>query len=64
MPGTELYGAEEKKEVNELMETGIFFRYNHDHLRNDIWKAKEFEQEVKNITGAKFAHATSSGSTA
>ena len=64
MPGTELYGAEEKKEVNEVMETGIFFRYNHDHLRNDIWKAKEFEQEVKNITGAKFAHATSSGSTA
>lgn len=64
MPGTELYGAEERKEVNEVMETGIFFRYNHEHLRNDIWKAKEFEQEVKNITGAKYAHAVSSGSTA
>src|SRR6476646_8085172 len=64
MPGTELFGAEERKEVNDVMETGIFFRYNHEHLRNDIWKAKEFEQEVKNITGAQYAHAVSSGSTA
>jgi len=64
MPGTELFGAEERKEVNDVMETGIFFRYNHEHLRKDIWKAKEFEQEVKNITGAQYAHAVSSGSTA
>jgi len=64
MPGTELYGAEEKKEVNDVMETGIFFRYNHDAQRNGIWKAKEFEAEVKKITNAKYAHAVSSGSTA
>lgn len=64
MPGTELYGEAEKKEVNDVMETGIFFRYNHDAQRNGIWKAKEFEAEVKKITKAKFAHAVSSGSTA
>lgn len=64
MPGTELYGAEERKEVNDVMETGIFFRYNHDAQRNGIWKAKEFEAEVKKVTGAKYAHAVSSGSTA
>jgi 8-amino-3,8-dideoxy-alpha-D-manno-octulosonate transaminase len=64
MPGTELYGAEERNAVNEVLETGVFFRYNHDAIRNNIWKAKDFEQEVKNITGAKFAHAVSSGSTA
>lgn len=64
MPGTELFGEEEKKEVNNVMSTGIFFRYNHEHLRNDIWKAKEFEAEVKKITGAKYAHAVSSGSAA
>lgn len=64
MPGTELYGAAEKKELDDVMQTGIFFRYNHENLRNDIWKAREFEEEVKKITGAKYAHAVSSGSAA
>ncbi len=64
MPGTELFGDEERKEVNDVMETGIFFRYNHDAQRNGIWKAREFEAEVKKITHAKYAHAVSSGSTA
>ena len=64
MPGTELFGAEERKEVNDVLETGILFRYGHDAQRNGHWKAKEFEEEVKRITGAKYAHAMSSGSTA
>src|SRR5687767_8516720 len=64
MPGTELFGAEERKEVNDVMQTGVLFRYGHDVQRNNHWKAKEFENEVKKITGAKFAHAMSSGSTA
>jgi 8-amino-3,8-dideoxy-alpha-D-manno-octulosonate transaminase len=64
MPGTELFGSEEKKEINDVLETGILFRYNHDAQRNNIWKAREFEAEVKKITGARFAHAVSSGSTA
>lgn len=64
MPGTELFGAEEKKEIQDVLETGILFRYNHEPQRKNIWKAREFEAEVKKITGAKFAHAVSSGSTA
>lgn len=64
MPGTELFGAEERKEVNDVMQTGILFRYGHDAQRNNHWKAKEFEAEVCKITNAKFAHAMSSGSTA
>ncbi len=64
MPGTELFGAEERKEVNDVLETGILFRYGHDAQRNGHWKAREFEDEVKKITGARFAHAVSSGSTA
>ncbi len=64
MAGTEFYGAEERKEINDVLETGIFFRYNHDQLRNNIWKAKEFEAEVAKLVGAKYAHAVSSGSTA
>lgn len=64
MPGTELFGEEERKEVNDVMQTGILMRYNHENLRNNHWKAREFEEEVKKITGAKFAHAVSSGSAA
>lgn len=64
MPGTELFGAEERKEINDVLETGILFRYNHDQQRNGIWKTREFEEEVKKITGAKYAHAVSSGSAA
>ncbi|MFM7859677.1 MAG: DegT/DnrJ/EryC1/StrS family aminotransferase [Flammeovirgaceae bacterium] len=64
MPGTELFGIDEKKEINDVLETGILFRYNHDAQRNNIWKARAFEAEVKKFTGAKHAHAVSSGSTA
>ncbi len=64
MPGVEFFGAEEQKEVNDVMQTGILFRYNHDQQRQGIWKAREFEAEVCKFTGAKYAHAVSSGSTA
>jgi 8-amino-3,8-dideoxy-alpha-D-manno-octulosonate transaminase len=64
MPGTELFGAEERKEINDVLETGVLFRYNHDAQRNNIWKAREFENEIKKITHAKYVHAVSSGSTA
>ena len=64
MPGSEFFGAEEKKEVNDVLGTGCLFRYNHDELRQGMWKAKELEAEVEKFTGAKHAHAVSSGSTA
>jgi len=64
MPGTEFFGNEEKKEVNDVMETGCLFRFNHDELRQGMWKSREMEAEVCAFTGAKYAHAVSSGSTA
>src|SRR5262245_4839687 len=64
MPGSELFGAEERKEIEDVLSTGMLFRYNHEALRNNFWKARDFENEVKKVTGAKFAHAVSSGSTA
>ncbi len=64
MPGMEFFGAEERKEVMDVLETGALFRYNHDEMRKGHWKAKELEAEVRNFTGAKYAHAVSSGSTA
>lgn len=64
MPGTELFGAEERKEVNDVMESGVLFRYNHDNLRNGHWKSREFEQALADWNGVKYAHACTSGSTA
>ena len=49
MPGTELFGAEERKEIEDVLSTGIMFRFNHDAQRNNIWKAKDFEAEAKKI---------------
>jgi 8-amino-3,8-dideoxy-alpha-D-manno-octulosonate transaminase len=64
MPGKELFGEEERKEVNDVLQTGVLFRYGHDALRNNHWKAKEFEGEVRRITGAKYSHAVCNGTAA
>ena len=47
MPGMEVYGDEERKEVMDVLETGALFRYGHEHLREGMWKTAEFEAEVK-----------------
>lgn len=60
----ELFGAEERKEVNDVLNTTCLFRFNHDELRQGMWKAKELEAEVEKFTDANYAHAVSSGSTA
>ena len=64
MPGTEVFGEEERKEVMDVLETGVLFRYGHDGQRKGHWKAKEFEAEIAKFTGAEHALAVSSGSTA
>ena len=64
MPGMEFFGAEERKEVMDVLETGALFRYNHDEMRKGHWKARELEAEVRKFTGANYAHAMSSGSAA
>jgi 8-amino-3,8-dideoxy-alpha-D-manno-octulosonate transaminase len=64
MPGMEFFGAEERKEVMDVLETGALFRYNHDEMRKGHWKARELEAEVRKFTGAKYAHAVSNGSAA
>ncbi len=64
MPGTELFGKEEKEHVMEVLETGILFRYNHDAQRKGIWKAKQFEKEFAEYHGAKYCHMVSSGTAA
>lgn len=64
MPGYELFGAEERKQVNEVLETGVLMRYGFDAQRNGNWKAKELEQEICNTFGSGHAQLVSSGTAA
>jgi 8-amino-3,8-dideoxy-alpha-D-manno-octulosonate transaminase len=64
MPGFELFGEEERKEVNDVLETGIMMRYGFDGPRKGRWKAKELEEEIKTVFGCGYAQLTSSGTAA
>lgn len=64
MPGFELFGDEERKEVNDVLETGILMRYGFDAPRKGIWKAKELEQAIGETFGCQYAQLVSSGTAA
>lgn len=64
MPGFEFFGEEERKEVGDVLQTGILMRYNFDAPRNGHWKAREFEHAICEKLGVKYAQLTSSGTTA
>src|SRR5450759_1391725 len=64
MPGYEFFGEEEKKEIDDVMSTGILMRYGFDGQRKGNWKAKELEQKIAETFGCKYAQLTSSGTSA
>ena len=64
MPGFELWGAEERKEVNDVLETGVLMRYGFDGPRNGQWKSKELETAITQVFGCHYAQLTSSGTAA
>jgi 8-amino-3,8-dideoxy-alpha-D-manno-octulosonate transaminase len=64
MPGFELFGPEERKEVNDVLETGILMRYGFDGARNNIWKAKELETAIGEKLGCRYTQLVSSGTAA
>ncbi|MEP6674614.1 MAG: DegT/DnrJ/EryC1/StrS family aminotransferase [Ferruginibacter sp.] len=64
MPGLEFFGEEERKEVNDVMTTGILMRYGFDGPRKGIWKAKEMEQAICDNFGCSHAVLLSSGTAA
>jgi len=64
MPGFELWSDAERKEVNDVLQTGILMRYGFDAARKGIWKAKELEQEICNRFGSGYAQLVSSGTAA
>ena len=64
MPGYELWSDIERKEVNDVLNTGILMRYGFDGPRQGIWKSKELESAICNTFGCKYAQLTSSGTAA
>ncbi|HUR67137.1 MAG TPA: DegT/DnrJ/EryC1/StrS family aminotransferase [Chitinophagaceae bacterium] len=64
MPGYELWSDAEKKEVNDVLNTGILMRYGFDAPRKGIWKSKELENAICETFGSKYAQLTSSGTSA
>jgi 8-amino-3,8-dideoxy-alpha-D-manno-octulosonate transaminase len=64
MPGFEVFSHEERKEVQDVLDTGVLFRYGFDAARKGHWKAKTFEQELAKRLNVKYCHMVSSGTTA
>lgn len=64
MPGYELWSDKERKEVNDVLETGILMRYGFDGPRKGIWKSKELETAISETFGCQYAQLTSSGTAA
>ena len=64
MPGFEVFGEEEKKQVLDVFDTGVLFRYEFDQQRQGVYKVREFEQAFAAYTGASHAQAVTSGTAA
>ena len=64
MPGFELIGDLERKEVNDVLDNGVFMRYGFDGMRNGHWKAKELEAELEKQLQSKHVQLVSSGTAA
>src|SRR5687767_3653508 len=64
MPGYELWSDAERKELNDVLDTGILMRYGFEGPRKGKWKSRELEQEICRTFGAGYAQLTSSGTSA
>ena len=65
MPGFELIGKEEKKQIESIFQNGgVLFRHGFDNLRNGTFKVKEFEEKFAKKMNSKYALAVSSGTAA
>ena len=64
MPGYEFFDEAEKKEVMEVMETGILMRYGFEAQRKGVNKTVELEKALAQKLGCRHAQLTPSGTTA
>jgi 8-amino-3,8-dideoxy-alpha-D-manno-octulosonate transaminase len=64
MPGFEVFGAEEKKEIQDVLDTGVLFRYEFGEQRKGVYKVREFEEKYAKYCGTGFGQAVTSGTAA
>ncbi len=64
MPGFEAFGEEERKHVNDVLESGVLMRYGFDGMRNGHWKAKDFETTFAQRMQSEHCQLVSSGTSA
>ncbi|MCP3952069.1 MAG: DegT/DnrJ/EryC1/StrS family aminotransferase [Desulfobacterales bacterium] len=64
MPGFEIFGDEERREVMDVLDTGVLMRYGFDQARQGHWKARTFEGELAKKLGTRYCHLCSSGTAA
>jgi 8-amino-3,8-dideoxy-alpha-D-manno-octulosonate transaminase len=64
MPGFEFIGEAERREVQQVLDSGVLMRYGFDAARNGQWKSRELEQGLAAKLGARHAHVCSSGTAA
>ena len=64
MPGFELFGDEERREVQDVLDTGVLMRYGFDQARQGHWKAATFERELAEKLGVQYCHLCASGTAA
>lgn len=64
MPGFELFGENEKRHVQDVLDNGVLMRYGFDGMRNGHWKAKELEAAICERMQTNYSHVVSSGTAA
>jgi dTDP-4-amino-4,6-dideoxygalactose transaminase len=64
MPGYEVFGEEEKKEIMDVLDTGVLFRYEFLDQRRGVFKVRQFEEAFASYCGARHAQAVTSGTAA
>jgi 8-amino-3,8-dideoxy-alpha-D-manno-octulosonate transaminase len=64
MPGFELFGEEERKEIMDVLDTGVLFRYEFNEQRKGVFKVREFEEKFAKYCGSSQAQAVTSGTAA
>lgn len=64
MPGFEFFGDKERKQVQDVLDSGVLMRYGFDGMRNGHWKAKELEKALTKTMKVNHAQLVSSGTAA
>ena len=66
MPGNEIIGIEELKEINAIFKksNGVLFAHGFDKRRKNIFRVRNFEKNLKNFFKTKYVLCVTSGTAA